>query len=348
MIIVSGNRSGDLDSLVTSYVKSEILRMTHPGEDIHPLIYFDESQWKLHRDAALLFDRTGADIARFLPVTELRKNNASVFPSIYLTDHNHLEYELEDFRSSIVEITDHHKILTPIPGKIKQRIDNTGSCSTLIGEELLEILEKKPSLLPEETLCSLAEMLYFTIRIDTEHLIAGGMYDLDRDRRCLKALKPYVKKEESFLIELQQAKEDTSGYTLTDYFSRDYKVWSMPSGAYGMSTIHAPVLPFLEILRKESSSIDSFMEKRKIDILFLMHFVKDPILKRELTVIPSERFPAIGELIETLNHSDLFSPLKPEKDVQTSGFRYLQHDPHLSRKKIQPFLHGILNNLLEG
>lgn len=348
MIAVSGNRSGDLDSLVSSYVKSEILTRQYPNEEVRPLNYFDQSRWKIHRDAKLLFDSCGADRSRFLLASQLSDVSRKEELRIYLTDHNHPEKELQTFSSSIVEITDHHKIHAPIPPRVYQRISNTGSCSTLIAEELLELKRDDASRIPEDLFSSLAEMLYFTIRIDTEHLVDRKQYDLDRDGRALKALSPFVAKEDSFLEEIQEAKGDTDGYSLTDFLARDYKFWTTGNRAYGMSTIHAPLLPFYKQLQEESSSLLPFMESQKIDILFLMHFLKVPILKRELTVIPSQNFPETRELIDRLNHSDLYSPLETEKTSDVPIFRYSQHDPHLSRKKIQPYLHGILINLLEG
>jgi inorganic pyrophosphatase/exopolyphosphatase len=342
---VSGNRSGDLDSLVSSYVLSVLLKEKNRNEDeIFPVRYFPEEKWKLHRDALFLFKECGAEVERFLfvndAVNHLEKHRGSL---LYLTDHNQPEEELSSFSSDIAEIWDHHVVSTPLPANAAIHIATTGSCSTLIAEKLLLLSKDPDTHLTPELICSLSEMLYFTIRMDTDHLTDKKQYDLDRDYSLLKQLKSLIGKDESFFEALKAKKYNFDDFSLEDHLERDYKFWSKKNYSYGISTIHLPVEDFFSLLSESPEQIDDFIKKRDLSILFLMHFNKEPILKRELTVICPGDTSFSQKVEKALKGSPLFEQIKKEERV----FRYFQKNPRLSRKKIQPVLDGLLSKIIE-
>ncbi|MBB6481928.1 DHHA2 domain-containing protein [Spirochaeta isovalerica] len=344
LILISGNRSGDLDSLITSYVKAELLSAAGQRGEFAVLRYFPEEKWKLHRDARYLIEQCGGNPDIFTGADQAAAAAAHRPVKIYLTDHNQPEQEILPYSENIVEITDHHRISGNMPQKAVKRIENTGSCSTLLAEELFHALAEKPGLFSREKIISLSEMLYFTIRMDTDHLTDEKQYNLNKDRGILEKLKKNVKKEEGFLLELHNKKEDFSGFAIDDYLEKDYKFWTLPSLTYGMSTIHCDIDTFFELLKADQSAVGSFMKKRNLPVLFLMHFNKEPILKRELTVICQDPCPFREKLIDGLASSGLFIPRElPEKGLM----RFYQKDPHFSRKKIQPFLDDLLIKLTE-
>ncbi|MBN2655478.1 MAG: DHH family phosphoesterase [Spirochaetales bacterium] len=344
LILVSGNRSGDLDSLVTAYVKAELLRASGETGEIVLLRYFPEEKWKLHRDARFLLEQCGADPHRFTAAEDGAPAAIDRPVRIYLTDHNQPEKELEPFRDRIVGIADHHRVSRELPARASIRIENTGSCSTLLAEELLELLGKTPAPISKELAVSLCEMLYFTIRMDTDHLTDENQYNLEKDRSILKNLKEYVTKDEDFLLELQGEKEDFTGFTIEDYLEKDFKYWTGPALTYGMSTIHCEIDSFFHLFDRDAGAADSFIKNRKLDLLFLMHFNKEPILKRELTVICPESCPVRGELAYEIEASGYFVPI----ECKGRGyFRFFQKNPHLSRKRIQPILDDLLTKITE-
>jgi len=344
LIIVSGNRSGDLDSLISSYVKAELLRRAAPAAAVYPVRYFSENKWKLHRDARFLMEQCGADPGRFISVGEIPALSEGRKMSLYLTDHNQPERELSCFRDSIVEIIDHHRISSPLPDKIRSRVENTGSSSTLLAEELLCEMGNNSRFVPEEILISLIEMLYFTIRMDTDHLSDREQYNLDKDHRILGELKPFVKKDDDFTTLIQAKKEDFSSYSVDDFLEKDFKIWFLPTLSYGVSTIHGDIEVFFQLFGLTADKATTFMKKNNLDVLFLMHFAKAPILKRELTVICSENCTFRDKLAEDITNSGLF--LGQERGA-LGYFRYFQKNPHLSRKKIQPLIHDLLTKITE-
>lgn len=344
VIFVSGNRSGDLDSLVTSYIRSQILSKENPDSEVYTILYFPEDKWKLHRDARFLFEQCNADLSHHIHIDDLHEKTTGGDTYIYLTDHNQPEPELKAYSESIVEIIDHHKVLTPIAPQIRQVIDHTGSCSTLIWEKWNSLIQARPDLFSREQIRSIAEMLYFTIRIDTDHLPDGEMYNLARDRKALAALKQMLGKSENFLEELSRAKNQMDDFSVEDHLSRDYKIWHLPRFAYGISSIQEEIDRFFNLLDSDPDSPERFIKNNDLNILFLMHFNKDPILKRELTVFDTVRCPFTEELVKEISSSSHFNRFD---DAGKGYYRFAQSDPHLSRKKIQPLLSGILSKLTD-
>lgn len=339
MILVSGNRSGDLDSLITSYAACKLLRFKANEGEVYPLKYFADSQWKLHRDGLFLLESCGADVREFLDSADLPDLARRGISEILLTDHNRPEEELLPYRDLITSVTDHHEFKGSRNKAIHYTLDNTGSCSTLVAEELLKIGGKMDK--------SIAEMLYFTIRCDTDHLPETGHYNLARDRKALADLLPLVEKNESFLDELLAQRENFEGFTSIDYLERDFKTWRVNNHQYGISTIPLEPDSFFRMIDEEPSVPEDFMKKNDLSVLFLIHFLKKPILKRELTVLLSRSYSPIGNLMKGINLSGLFDePL----EVSTSAgvfYRFHQKDPNLSRKIIQPLLNSLLEKSLE-
>jgi len=344
LFIVSGNRSGDLDSLISSYVKAELIRRKAPAGEVYPIRYFSDNNWKLHRDAWFLMEQCGADPDRFVSIDVVPALSKGRDVNLYLTDHNTPEKELSGFRDCIVEIVDHHRVSDSLPENIRCRVENTGSSSTLLAEELLSEVENNPRFFPEKILKSLCEMLYFTIRMDTDHLTDREQYNLDKDHWVLGKLKHFVKKNDDFTALIQAKKDDFSSFSVEDFLEKDFKLWFLPSLTYGMSTIHGDIEKFFQLFGPTVDTAAPFMKKNKLDVLFLMHFVKAPILKRELTVICSEHCAFKDKLAEGIEDSGLF--LK-QKRGSREYFRYFQNNPHLSRKKIQPFINDLLINITE-
>jgi inorganic pyrophosphatase/exopolyphosphatase len=349
LLLVIGNRSGDLDSLVSSYVKGKMSRLEISSDiTVVSLFHIPFSEWKLHPEAILLFHRCRAELddVLFLDKTQnsyLKSLSEANKLEIILTDHNYPDRDFSIFEKNIVEIIDHHKINNSVSNKIKVTISNTGSCSTLVAEQFFNKLAKKPALFDQQIINELANLLYFTIRIDTDHLAGNIHYDLKRDRMALKRLSSMISLPVGFTEDLKREKMNFSQFSLEDHFYKDYKSWGYRDGTYGISSVFKSIDDFTEEVLLESA-IASFMKKKGIDILFLMHFLKKPILKRELTVTFSESCRFKNEILHRLNDSEYFMKLESSCKGDKLHF-FSQENPDFSRKKIQPYIEKLLETL---
>ncbi|MBI9098723.1 MAG: DHH family phosphoesterase [Spirochaetaceae bacterium] len=348
LVLITGNRSGDLDSLVSSYVKGTLLSLKEKkNKQVFILFHFPEKEWKLHPEAQFLF--RGKDIFREniiflddLKTLNLEKLSEEDRLQIILTDHNRPEEILIPFAGSIVEIIDHHEVVSPLAEKIQKVIHNTGSCSTLVAEQFLEELKRNPASFSQNQIPFIADLLYFTIRIDTDHLEENTFFDLQKDRHVLERLLPHISLPEQFLNQLRKKKMDFSDFTLEDHFSKDFKAWESGEITYGISTVYIDRETFFT-MEKSSPSAEKFLKKKRIGILFLMHFLKEPILKRELTVFIPGVFPYKEEILKAISDSDLFEDIQWNSNENMYFFSQL--DPRLSRKKIQPFIEALLKEI---
>jgi len=349
--LVTGNSSGDLDSLVCSYVKAKLIDLNNGTDSaVISLFHISRSEWKLHPEAILLFKRCGADLNNILFLDELHKSDIKKLSrtnrlSIILTDHNRPESSLSDFEKDIVEIIDHHTVTKPINEKIQRTISNTGSCSTLIAEQFLEMMENCPEMFNEQSLEELANLLYFTIRIDTDHLKGNNNYDLKRDNRALKKLALIISLPVAFIKVLKSEKMNFRDFSLEDHLGKDYKSWPYSDGRYGISTVYISANDITEDNQLESIT-NSFMKKKGIKILFLMHLLNKPILERELTVTFSKSCHSKNEIISRLCNSEYFSE-KENDYIGNKLYFFSQNNPGFSRKKIQPYINILLETLKE-
>ena len=133
---------------------------------------------------------------------------------------------------------------------------------------------------------------------------------------------------------------------MEDYLRKDYKSWKWENISYGISSVHISIDSFTRE-HLEINRINSFMKKKEIDILFMMHSLKRPILMRELSVFFSEKAVPYEDFIKRLKCSELFSQMT---DVPVEGnniYFFSQLEPKLSRKKIQPYLEQLMKSQKE-
>jgi inorganic pyrophosphatase/exopolyphosphatase len=212
-------------------------------------------------------------------------------------DHNKPEKILLPYYKSIIEVIDHHKKSYEYDVDIPITIEKTGSCSTLIGEQFLKQSKKKINI-------DLAGLLYTTIKIDVDHLTNNPQYDLYKDKEILAKLFPYCQISDLFVREINIRKYNTGHFSLHDHLVKDFKHWFYDEICYGISTIHLDIKDFLEITNNSKNIIQNFISERNLDILFMMHLTKEPILKRELTIIFNDTFFYRKKLIQLIEISN--------------------------------------------
>jgi len=132
IIIVLGNESCDLDSMVSSLVYSYYLYKK--TNTIHlPVINIESVDEIYYRNEAVeFFKQVGLNIENFIYWGFVKNLNVS---KVILVDHNRLSLKQENlYKDKIEEIIDHHvdeKLYKSFSMKI---IEPVGSCCTLIAE----------------------------------------------------------------------------------------------------------------------------------------------------------------------------------------------------------------------
>lgn len=351
LILVSGNQSGDMDSIVCSFVKMNLLLLKkEPSTEVICFLNFPRSELILRAEVVFLFRNQRLDLTKLcfrdelesLALDDYARNDCL---GIVLVDHNEPEKELQPYARFVCEIIDHHKDLSPDNSHLTKTILPTGSCATLVGQQFLDLIKAQPKILNVEVTTKLANILYATIRIDSDHLTGNSSYDLERDRKIIKSLRSYINVDDSFLSHLKEVKSDVSRFTINNHLTKDFKSWICKNISYGISSVYLEIEQLVRSKEDYHEEIRKFLENKKIDILFLMHLVKKPIFKRELTVTFSDSFLYRDEILMALSDSELFKEIK-RTDTEESLFTfYSQLKPEYSRKMIQPYIEKKLKDL---
>lgn len=353
LIIVSGNKSGDLDSLISAFVKSELIRIEKPKEDIiFTLFNFIKKDLSLRPEAVYMINELSISLENVIfsdsmKIQELEKYDLSDNLEIILTDHNNPELPLSKFSKDIIEIIDHHKDSSSSNKKIIKTIDHTGSCSTLVGEQFIEMLNRPGLILNKNKRTLLSNLLYTAIYVDTVHLEEQSGYNLYRDRVILDKLKAYISINSTFLQNIISEKFNVKNFTAREHLRKDSKNWYINNIHYGISTVYTGIENIIKNYRDWENSVKVLLAKEDYQVLFMMHFIKEPILKRELTVTFSDSFRFKDELLKMISRSTVFKEIKNDQYKGSSFSFFLQLHPDSSRKKIQPFLEEQLTLLKE-
>ena len=354
MILVTGNQSGDLDNLVNSYVKFKILKhQLGDSEQIKILFNFPKNDFKLHREAIYLFKINDVDLNHIIFSGELNSLNLKELHingnlQLILTDHNYPEDNLLSYMDCLCEVIDHHKVMKPINENVQTTIVNTGSCSSLIAVQFIDSIHSVKYKYTKEEIEKISRMLYYTIQMDIRHLSDNPNYNLDLDNRMLKTLSTYFKTDKKFIENLEKEKMNFGNFTAIDFLKKDYKSWTINNIPYGISSINQDIRQFYNSKDNYLNQIKSFISSQNLEILFMMHFIKKPILKRELTVTFSEDCRFKSEILKAIDNSHLFKSINFNDDLETSVDFFEQLNTDYSRKKIQPAIEQIIKEAKEN
>ncbi len=354
MVIVTGNKSADLDSIVSAYVKALLeSKKNRNMKECIALINIPKKELKLRPEVVFLFKRLYLDMEFIifredLHAANLKNRSANGSLEIIMTDHNIPEEPLKNYYRNIVEIIDHHKDSNYLKQIKKRTIIHTGSCSTLIGEQFLDFLENDEIKWDKKQKGLIANLLYSAIYVDIDHLTEKYGLDLNRDRRMLKYLKPLITLEDSFFPELVNIKFDTSSLTVDEHLIKDYKNWEYSNIPYGISSVLAGMEEMDKNNHNWVKALETFLKVQNIQILFVMHLIKEPRIRREMTVIFSDSFYFKNDYIDLLTRSDIFGIKQNYRKEDSPCYFFNQHKTEFSRKRIQPFIEELLKRLLEG
>jgi exopolyphosphatase len=245
--------------------------------------------------------------------------------------------------SLVTHILDHHQDVftghptSPKTLKVKD-IVAVGSCATLVAEQFFNV---SPSCIDSH----IATLLLAPILIDTANfdktLARGTSRDRDMADKLLATGITHFASADRLFHATQDAKTDISSLNTTDLLRKDYKEWKSGSVSYGMSSLLIPVSEFLGRDPLAGSSIESFYNNQKLDILIIMSvFSRDGSFHRELGMFSqSERLRNF-----IVEHCKDQVKLQPLETAPMNGWQaFSQGDLSSSRKQLQPLVGSILS-----
>ncbi|CAO3572487.1 unnamed protein product [Mortierella alpina] len=382
VILVSGNESADLDSIVsavtTSYFLSRLQQsvLGQSNAIVVPFVNIDRQDLALRSDVDYLLDSSNINTDDIffrdqLPQLESILKRSPDQLSLFLVDHNQLALGMSSLSAAkVVGIIDHHvdEGLYKDTAKIR-RIETVGSCASLVADLFLNdtiALDQKDTAgkgkAQPDWLQQGARLLLGPILIDTRNLnpefkkvtpldikIAGQLMPYAGDNTCLTSL----------FTTIDSARQDTSKLSFYDLLRKDYKEWAVNQTStgetilFGISSVNGVIDELVERNGKEviQQAMSKWASERGVQ-LFMVLFGHDfgaenGGYQRQIIVDPhSQELQGFAAQLETVTELKLKRTTVLDKDgfVERGGRAYLQQDSSFSRKQIAPIVEKLLTS----
>ena len=304
-----------------------------------------------------------------------------------LVDHNKLQGQLGyQYSSRVHGVIDHHEEENAVPQDTDPEprvIEKCGSCTSLVVRQCKTAWDSISSSSmstgaahgQEEAVINdsattqgwdaqVAKMALCSILVDTANLKAPGKVE-QVDRGSVDYLEAKIQlsskdariwNRDSFYKEIDEAKRDIGGLSLTEVFSKDYKGWIENGRKIGISSV-VKSMDFLvqkaneEKLSSFEDQLQQFMVDRDLSICAIMttSTSSEGEFKRELLVqaCPSAsslaiKFAEQGASEFQLQNLDIKGISTQDKLGQSWRKVWLQNDVSKSRKQVAPLLRKVI------
>ncbi|KAF9968305.1 Exopolyphosphatase [Mortierella alpina] len=384
VILVSGNESADLDSIVsavtTSYFLSRLQQsvLGQSNAIVIPFVNIDRQDLALRSDVDYLLSSSNikTDDIFFrdqLPQLEsiLMRNPDQL--SLFLVDHNRLAIGMSSLSAAkVVGTIDHHvdEGLHMDTAKIR-RIETVGSCASLVADLFLNdtiALDQKDTSGKgkgkgqPDWLRQSARLLLGPILIDTRNLNPEFKKVTPLDIKIAKQLMPYTGDSNCFtslFTTIDEARQDTSKLSFYDLLRKDYKEWSVnqtiqgESVLFGISSVNGVIDDFVKRDGKEviQQAMSKWASKRGVQLLMVLFGhdfgAENGGYQRQIIVDPhSKGLQGFSAQLESVTELKLKRTTVVDTDdfVKRGGKAYKQQDTSFSRKQIAPIVEKLLGS----
>ncbi|KAF9575706.1 Exopolyphosphatase [Mortierella alpina] len=380
VVVVSGNESADLDSIVsavtTSYFLSHLQQsvLGQSNAIIVPFINIDREDLALRSDVVYLLASSNLNPDNIffrdqLPQLESILKRAPDQLSLFLVDHNQLAIGMSSLSAAkVVGIIDHHADAGLYKDTTKiRRIETVGSCASLIADQFLNdilVLDLKETdgKGEQDWKQQAARLLLGSILIDTRNLNPEFKKVTPLDIKIAQQIMPYAGDTNCFaslFSTIDAARQDTSKLSFYDILRKDYKEWAVNQTStgetilVGISSVNGVIDKFVERDGKTviQQAMDKWASKRNLQ-LFMVLFGQDLGPKnggyqRQIIVDSrSKELQSFSAQLEAVKELKLKRTTVVDKDefVQRGGRAYQQHDISFSRKQIAPIVEKLLTS----
>ncbi|KAG0281018.1 Exopolyphosphatase [Linnemannia gamsii] len=371
VIIVTGNESADLDSIVSALTTSFFLTKSnaYPGAIILPYINIPKIDLALRSDVEFALETNHVNHDLFFFRDDLHtfeKLEAKNKLSLFLVDHNAVMGSMASLsHADVVGLLDHHADEGLFVGAANpRRIEMVGSCSTLVADQFLKTqMEKEqaenggqlPGWVQQVT-----RLLLGPILIDTQELDPEMKKVKPLDLAMANFMFPYTEWESmgDLFRRIDDSRRDTSRLSFYDLLRKDYKEWtilhhmSKTEVKVGISSVIGLMAKYEERDTKEvmQEAIQKWAHNRTLDVSMVL--LADDLgegfggYQRQIIVNPvTEKVHGFTEQMEGITQLQLErTTIIDTEDSVDSGVRaYLQHNSTSTRKQIWPWVEQLLS-----
>ncbi|EIE80335.1 hypothetical protein G6F46_008861 [Rhizopus delemar] len=318
-VIVSGNDSADLDSIISSLLFAYFSHQQDPDKIYIPVVKVPRNDLELRPELKYVFEQVGLDYHQLVCLEEIPKMGELV-----LIDHNHATEPFQDW--PIVGVLDHHVDEGLYKTIALRRIEMVGSCVSLV-------LDHFPHVSLDTTVARLAAA---PLLVDTVNLRWELGRTKELDVHTLDRLKPAAGDLEGYFEAIEKVKSQVDKMSTTHILRRDYKQFQVGPYRIGTSAVTWHFQGWFE-REKGSEPITAtalaFAKERDLDleIIFTAFDHGQGNYKRQLAV-----FILNDDLLP------LKKAIEESKEIQLApiieGCYYEQGNVRMSRKQVWPWV----------
>ncbi|KAI8078969.1 uncharacterized protein B0P05DRAFT_541897 [Gilbertella persicaria] len=345
-IIVTGNDSADLDSIISSLLFAYLSYLNDTSTLYLPLIKVPRDDLELRPELKYVFEETQLDYHQLICIDDLDWD-ALTCPRIVLVDHNHLTapFHTPVWHDRVVGVLDHHvdeKLYLDAPLRV---VEMVGSCVTLVLEQF-----------PEEAWIhhtQVTQLALAPLLVDTVNL----KWELGRTTEKDVALFEKLKTRQAGLIDNQYFKAIEHVKSKVDTMSsyhilrRDYKEFIVKGYRIGTSAVTWYFHAWAE--RDSPQEIEQaakkYTQERQLDMeVIFTAFDHDKEgagdYKRQLAVMVCDpKLKVVQEALETTDQVQLTRIDALQTDSLTF---YDQGNVRMSRKQVWPLVKELIESKL--
>ncbi|ORZ28285.1 hypothetical protein BCR41DRAFT_316862, partial [Lobosporangium transversale] len=381
VILVTGNESADLDSIISALTTSFFLSHLSNNKNniILPFINIPQADLVLRSDVEFVLSscEVNHDLLFFrdhLPIFEslLKKNRDQL--SLFLVDHNKLSSSLSSLKKAkVVGVLDHHADENLHNGTADpRRIEPVGSCASLVadhffhnaidadqkGRDRSDCQQKHDKKKASDWLRQVSRLLLGPILIDTMNLDPQYHKAKPLDIAMVKLIFPYTgwKDRDHFFKRILEARRDTSKLSYYDILRKDYKEWTVVQHGsdheikVGISSATGLMQKFVKRDTRQviQRAIRQWAQNRTLDLFLVL--MSDSVgdhdeFQRQMAIYPVleslKSFPEQMEQIEDLK-LERTDLIDTHEFVAKGGRAYFQWNSARSRKQIWPYVEKLL------
>ncbi|KAF8956614.1 Exopolyphosphatase [Entomortierella lignicola] len=362
VILVTGNESADLDSIISAITTSFFLsRLANNKTSIViPYVNIPKIDLALRSDVEYILsaNNINKDLLFFRDQQSIFENLASKNQlSLFLVDHNKVALSMASLKSAkVVGIIDHHADENLYKDTANpRRIEVVGSCTTLVADEYLKsAIDNDKS--DSAWIPQLARLMLAPILIDTMDLNPDMKKVQPLDISMANLIYPHTGLDsmQNLHQNIDKARQDTSKLSCYDLLRKDYKEWTITQYTtgkdikIGISSVIGLMVQYVKRDGKEAllQAIDKWVQHQAVDLSFVMFMGEDHgEFQRQLLVNPvSSSVKDISDQLEKIPLLELerTSIVDTDEFVKKGGRAYLQHNSACSRKQAWPTIEKML------
>ncbi|KAI9493224.1 hypothetical protein BDB00DRAFT_380188 [Zychaea mexicana] len=346
VVIVTGNDSADLDSIISALLFAYISNQQSPDVLYIPLVKVPLADLELRPEVGFVLESAGVNYKKLICIDHiglpaLYDANARVF----LVDHNRLTAPFDEnkWRERVNGVLDHHvdeNQYTDTPIRI---ITTVGSCTTLVVLQFPGIFSN------DKTLSQLA---VGPILVDT----IGLRWDFGKTTETDEKAYDIVRKLASPSLTydaIEQVKSRIQHLCTRDLLRKDYKEWVVDGYRVGTSSLSWNFQGWIDRDGAEDivQKTQEYINERQLDMEVILtgYNGEDGLYRRELALFVSHTALL---LVKATLESDDSVGLKqfPFINAQSSSgvAFYSQGNVKLSRKQIWPLVQSIIEQKVEA